>query len=137
MTVHKWFANKDCHGEWLYSRHGEIADKVNALLGATSNSVSNNTGNVSSDISIGCSVKFKAGAVQYNGKAINKIYVNEVYKVSELKGDRAVLTLKGSIIYAVNINNIIKVGATGGNSTPVVSKSSFLVKVKADALNVS
>ena len=32
MTVHKWFANKDCPGEYLYSRHGQIASEVNALL---------------------------------------------------------------------------------------------------------
>lgn len=34
MTVHRWFANKDCPGEYLYSRHGQIADEVNRLLGA-------------------------------------------------------------------------------------------------------
>lgn len=34
MTVHRWFANKACPGEYLYSRHGEIADRVNALLSA-------------------------------------------------------------------------------------------------------
>lgn len=33
MTVHRWFANKSCPGEYLYSRHGDIAAKVNALLG--------------------------------------------------------------------------------------------------------
>lgn len=32
MTVHKWFANKDCPGEYLYERHGDIATKVNAIL---------------------------------------------------------------------------------------------------------
>ena len=33
MTVHRWFANKDCPGEYLYSRHGQIANEVNKLLG--------------------------------------------------------------------------------------------------------
>ena len=32
MTVHRWFANKACPGDYLYSRHGEIAARVNALL---------------------------------------------------------------------------------------------------------
>lgn len=32
MTVHKWFKNKDCPGEYLYSRHGKIAAEVNARL---------------------------------------------------------------------------------------------------------
>lgn len=35
MTVHRWFANKACPGDYLYSRHGEIAEKVNSLLCAT------------------------------------------------------------------------------------------------------
>lgn len=35
MTVHRWFANKACPGDYLYERHGDIAYKVNALLGVT------------------------------------------------------------------------------------------------------
>ena len=30
MTVHRDYANKSCPGEYLYSRHGDIAAKVNA-----------------------------------------------------------------------------------------------------------
>jgi hypothetical protein len=33
MTVHRDYANKACPGEYLYSRHDEIADRVNELLG--------------------------------------------------------------------------------------------------------
>jgi len=32
MTVHRWFKNKACPGEFLFRRHGAIADKVNAIL---------------------------------------------------------------------------------------------------------
>lgn len=32
MTVHRDFANKSCPGEYLYSRHGEIAKRVNEIL---------------------------------------------------------------------------------------------------------
>lgn len=35
MTVHRWFANKECPGKYLYDRHGEIAKAVNARLGKT------------------------------------------------------------------------------------------------------
>lgn len=35
MTVHRWFANKSCPGEYLYSRHSYIADEVNKILGST------------------------------------------------------------------------------------------------------
>ena len=33
ITVHRWFANKSCPGDWLYSRLGELAAKVTAQLG--------------------------------------------------------------------------------------------------------
>ena len=35
ITVHRWFANKSCPGDWLYSRLGDLALKVNAKLGNT------------------------------------------------------------------------------------------------------
>lgn len=37
MTVHRDFANKACPGEYLYSRHGEIAAEVNRRLQDASN----------------------------------------------------------------------------------------------------
>lgn len=35
MTVHRWFANKACPGDYLYNLHGEIAEEVNSRLGKT------------------------------------------------------------------------------------------------------
>ena len=32
ITVHRWFANKECPGDWLYSRLGDVAMKVTAAL---------------------------------------------------------------------------------------------------------
>lgn len=32
MTVHRWFANKSCPGEYLYDRHSQIAAEVNKRL---------------------------------------------------------------------------------------------------------
>lgn len=33
MTVHRWFANKSCPGDYLYNLHGKIAEEVNRRLG--------------------------------------------------------------------------------------------------------
>ena len=33
LTVHRWFANKSCPGNWLYARLGDLASKVTAQLG--------------------------------------------------------------------------------------------------------
>ena len=35
LTVHRWFANKSCPGDWLYGRLGDLAAKVTAQLGGT------------------------------------------------------------------------------------------------------
>ena len=35
LTVHRWFANKSCPGDWLYSRMGDLATKVTARLGGS------------------------------------------------------------------------------------------------------
>ena len=32
MTVHRWFANKSCPGDYLYNKHTEIANEVNKIL---------------------------------------------------------------------------------------------------------
>lgn len=37
MTVHRWFSNKSCPGEYLYSRHGKIAEEVNRRLNQNPN----------------------------------------------------------------------------------------------------
>ena len=40
ITVHRWFANKSCPGDWLYNRLGDLAAKVTAKLGGTASSPS-------------------------------------------------------------------------------------------------
>lgn len=37
LTAHRWFAAKACPGDWLYSRYGELAGRINQLLGSASN----------------------------------------------------------------------------------------------------
>ena len=36
LTVHRWFANKSCPGNWMYARMGDLASKVTAQLGGSS-----------------------------------------------------------------------------------------------------
>lgn len=36
ITVHRWFANKSCPGDWLYNRLGDLTEKVTAKLGGSS-----------------------------------------------------------------------------------------------------
>ena len=36
LTVHRWFANKSCPGNWMYERMNELAEKVTSRLGGGS-----------------------------------------------------------------------------------------------------
>ena len=38
LTVHRWFANKSCPGDWMYARMGDLAEKVTKKLGGASDS---------------------------------------------------------------------------------------------------
>lgn len=38
LTVHRWFANKSCPGNWMYARMGDLAQKVTAQLGGSASS---------------------------------------------------------------------------------------------------
>lgn len=43
LTVHRWFANKSCSGDWLYSRLGNVAKEVTKALSASTKSKENIT----------------------------------------------------------------------------------------------
>lgn len=43
ITVHRWFANKSCPGDWLYSRLGDVAKRVTANLNSTQPSTTGST----------------------------------------------------------------------------------------------
>lgn len=58
MTVHRWFANKSCPGNYLYSKHSYIAEEVNKLLSVPYNAadytVTGNTSVVTADEYTNC-----------------------------------------------------------------------------------
>lgn len=90
MTVHRDYANKSCPGKYLYDRHGDIAAKVNAKLGATVEDDPASTP-VQSTIKAGDVVKILSGATYYSGKAIPGWVKNKKWIVREVSGDRAVI----------------------------------------------
>ena len=57
MTVHRWFANKSCPGDYLYNRHGQIAAEVNRRLGASTEPSKPPAGDAP-DMNVGATVDF-------------------------------------------------------------------------------
>lgn len=66
LTVHRWFANKSCPGDWLYSRLGDVASRVTAQLGGSS--AGGTTGGGSS---AGGSGSYKTGLYKVNVGDLN------------------------------------------------------------------
>ena len=44
LTVHRWFANKSCPGNWMYARMGDLAEKVTKALGGSADGGSGSKG---------------------------------------------------------------------------------------------
>lgn len=98
MTVHKWFAKKDCPGEYLYSRHGDIASKVNAILNVKPEKM---------EIKIGSTVRLKKGAKTFNGGNLASFVYERNHQVKEINVDRVVITYNKIVVAAVRKSDLI------------------------------
>lgn len=65
MTVHRDYKNKSCPGEYLYERHGYIADSVNARLGVKTNYTVLDAAKVTSSNS--STITSSNGSYKFNG----------------------------------------------------------------------
>lgn len=99
LTVHRWFANKSCPGNWMYARMGDLASKVTTALG----------GDVKpADPVKPTPVGIKAGdlvnitgSTYYGGKTIPGWVKKLRWYVCEVSGDRAVINKDESGKYAI------------------------------------
>ena len=99
LTVHRWFANKSCPGNWMYARMDDLASKVTAALG----------GDVKpADTVKPTPVGIKAGdlvtitgSTYYGGKTIPGWVKKLRWYVVEVSGDRTVINKDESGRYAI------------------------------------
>ena len=115
MTVHRDYANKSCPGTYLYERHGDIAAKVNAKLGATTEVKPEPTPEKPSAVKVGDIVKLASDAVYYGGKPIPGWVKAKNWIAREVVGDRAVIDKsqdgKNAICSPVNTKYLTVVNA--------------------------
>lgn len=104
MTVHRDYANKSCPGDYLYNRHGQIADEVNKRLGSYQEPVVEK--DTSQTIRKGDKVKVLK-AQTYNGGTFKTYY--DVYDVIQVNGDRVVIGIGKTVTAAVKASNLQKV----------------------------
>ena len=83
MTAHRWFKNKACPGDWLYSRFGTIAEEVNHQLNGGSSK--GNTKYVGQGIGEAVCLDDDGMAVRLSSNAsselIGKVYKGQVVEV--------------------------------------------------------
>ena len=134
LTVHRWFANKSCPGNWMYARMGDLAAKVTAALGAAAKPTTPTT---PSTIKKGDVVRILSGATYYNGKAVPNWVAAKQWIVREISGDRAVIDKsvdgKNAICSPINVKFL---SVVGGTATPAPGFSAYRVKITTDALNI-
>ena len=101
LTVHRWFANKSCPGNWMYARMGDLASKVTAALGGSAETVTPTEQEESTaTIKVGNLVTI-TGSTYYNGKTIPGWVKKLRWYVVEVSGDRAVINKDESGKYAI------------------------------------
>lgn len=88
LTVHRWFANKSCPGNWLYSRLGELATKVTTeLSGSTSSDDKKPVPKMYRVRKSWSDVKSQIGAYKILDNAKKKADTNAGYKVFDASGN--------------------------------------------------
>lgn len=108
LTVHRWFANKSCPGNWLYSRLGDLASKVTAVLGGDTKPAEP-TKPTTSAIKAGDLVKI-TGSKYYGGQTIPSWVKAKSWYVHSVSGSRAVINKsedgKNAIMSPVKVSDL-------------------------------
>lgn len=137
MTVHRWFKNKDCPGDYLYNKHGYIASEVNKLLGNNATQQANPTTGfpkcpfavrvIIDDLNIRTSASTSSASKGFIEKG--------TYTITEVQNGFGKLKSGAGWIYVSNAS-YVKVCSTVSESTESAETPGYKVKVTANVLNV-
>lgn len=110
LTVHRWFANKSCPGDWLYNRLGNLAAEVTKRLTGGST----DTGKVD---------------VPSDGKTLYRVQTGAFSKRSNADAWAAKLKVAGFDTYIVQMDNLYKVQV--GAYSQKSNAENMMAKLKA------
>lgn len=111
LTVHRWFANKSCPGDWLYNRLGNLAAEVTKRLTGGST----DTGKVD---------------VPSDGKTLYRVQTGAFSKRSNADAWAAKLKAAGFDTYIVQMDNLYKVQV--GAYSQKSNAENMMAKLKAN-----
>lgn len=145
LTVHRWFANKACPGQYLYDRHDEIAAEVTKRLGGTApKEESAPSTDEAVAIKAGTALKLSktplfrsSTAKTESGYKTGTFYI---WSDEVVKGRVRITNSKNRVGVAGQVTGWIDVAEAQANGTTVPKEEPaavpYLVKVTATALNV-
>ena len=147
LTVHRWFANKSCPGDWMYERMGDLANKVNAKLGSgtvtTPTPTSPTTATNKNYPAVPFTVKVIVSDLNIrktpNGAVTGKYTGKGTFTIDQVQNGWGHLKSNAGWIYLENAS-YVTIGKTVAGSSSTTSSTatsaSYLVKVTANALNI-
>ena len=118
LTVHRWFANKSCPGDWLYSRLGEVATEVTKKLG---------TGEIKEE------PKAETPSAPQNTKVLYNVQVGAYSKKEKANEQLKAVQAKGFNAFVNQIDGLYKVQV--GAYSIKANADDMLAKVKAAGFN--
>lgn len=146
LTVHRWFANKSCPGNWLYGRMAQLAADINAGLGnstgtgSTGASAGTTTGTVTSFPATPFTVKVliddlnirKGPGMNY---AVTGKYTGKgLFTITEVKNGWGKLKSGAGWIYLENPSYCTVNGKAAANKTYTVKNGDSLWAIAAKQL---
>lgn len=147
LTAHRFFANKSCPGDWLYSRYSDLANRINALLGrgtTASGGNSNDSTNTSAPSKPNTNfpkVPFTVNVIVSdlnirktpNGDIVGKTGKG-VFTITSVKNGWGKLKSGAGWIYLANADYCtIGSSVSGASSKPSTNVSKVPYKVRVDA----
>lgn len=144
LTVHRWFANKSCPGNWLYSRMQDLANQVNAKLGSgtvitpASATSTTNKNFPTTPFTVQIIINDLNIRTAPNGAVTGKCTGKGTFTIDKVQNGWGHLKSNAGWIYLEN-SSYVTIGKTvaGSNSNASsITSSTFLVKVTADVLNI-
>jgi hypothetical protein len=139
MTVHRWFSNTACPGDYLYEKHSYIANEVNKKLGASTTVTTTTT--TTSPTPSSTSLKFKVGDVVNfaGGKHYSSAVATSGSTVKASKAKVTAISKTGKHPYhvrAVNDKGAFIGGVYGWVDASVVSAIAATTTVKPTVTSI-
>lgn len=140
ITVHRWFANKSCPGDWLYARLGNLAAKVTAALGGVAQTPSADTSTWYRVRKTWADAKSQLGAYHSLANAKACVDKNAGYFVFDEYG-KVLYPNVGAVPYMVRVSisdlNIRKGPGTNFARTQYIPVGTYTIVEEADGQGAS